>query len=398
MDQERPANRTLFVLLTIAVSIYLLEKLGSAAAALGNVVLLLALAWLLAFTLRPAVEWLHDGIMPSRVVEWTRRRSGARAADLLSRLRLPYGLAVVVVYLLLFAGLFFGGLALVPVVSDQIGQLVVSVQRIDVSGSFDRISQWWESTRQTLIDNYRIDPAAIPLPEDLIRQVGTLVTTFVTGLGQFLVGLLTGTVTFISQVLLILLISIYITIDGRALTSELLGLLPDRFMRNVLLTSATIDRTFGGFIRGTLLQAFVYGAAVTALMLAFDLKFAVVIGVATGVLMLIPYVGGLIGLALPLLAGLLQSSPSTLLIIVLLFGFQIILFNLIMPRIMSESLRMPTLLVFVALIVGGQLLGVWGLLFAVPIAGALYSIGVALLRRAKFEEQHTPDEQASVHG
>jgi len=103
--------------------------------------------------------------------------------------------------------------------------------------------------------------------------------------------------------------------------------------------------------------------------------------------MLIPYAGGLIGLLLPLLAGLLQSSPNTLLLIVLLFAFQIVLFNLIMPRILSQSLRMPTLLVFVALIVGGQLLGVWGLLFAVPVAGALYSIGLALLHRAKYKTE-----------
>jgi predicted PurR-regulated permease PerM len=174
-------------------------------------------------------------------------------------------------------------------------------------------------------------------------------------------------------------------IDGRSLTAQLYHLLPDRFTDEVRLSLSTIDHTFGGFMRGTLLQAFIYGVAVTVLMLVFDLQFAVVVGVACGVLMLVPIVGGVIGLALPLLTGLLQSSPYTLLIVVLLFAFQLILFNLIMPRILSQSLRMPTLLVFVALIVGGQLLGIWGLLFAVPAVGALYSIGVALLHRAKYQ-------------
>lgn len=403
MEQERAPNRTLVFLLTIAVTIYLLEKLGSAAAALGNVILLLALSWLLAFTLRPAVVWLNRGIVPRRLVDWLRRRSGDRPADRLARLRLSYGLSVVVVYTLILAVLFYGVLALVPVVVDQIGQLSRSIQQltsgIDLPGSFQRIVDWLTSVRQTLISDFHIDPAAIPLPEDLIGQVGSIVTGIVTGLGQFLLGLLTGVVAFLSQVLLVLLISAYLMTDGWALTAQLLRLLPDRFVSDARLSLATVDRTFGGFIRGTLLQAFIYGVAVTALMLAFGLQFAVVVGVATGVLMLIPFLGGLIGLALPLLAGLLQSSPNTLLLVVLLFGFQMILFNLIMPRILSQSLRMPTLLVFIALIVGGQLLGVWGLLFAVPAAGALYSIGLALLHRAKYNtDRRTPDEPEQAHG
>ncbi len=396
MELERAPNRTLAVLLTIAVTIYLLERLGSAMAALSNVLLLLALSWLLAFILRPAVEWLHHGVVPGFVVAWVRRRFGDRSADWLARARLPYGLSVGVVYVALLAGLVYGVLALVPIVGDQIAQLSNSIQQIDVTSSFRRIAEWLDNLRQTLVDDFNIDPTQIPLPssDQLIGQLGGIATS----LSQFVLDLLTGVITFLSQVLLVLLISAYIMIDGRALTEQLLRLLPDRFASDARLSLATVDRTFGGFIRGTLLQAFIYGATVTALMVTFGLQFAAVIGVATGILMLVPVVGGLIGLALPLLAGLLQSSPNTLVLVALLFVFQFILFNLIMPRILSQSLRMPTLLVFVSLIAGGQLLGVWGLVFAVPLAGALYSIGLALIRRAKREaDQPKPDwsEQAS---
>jgi predicted PurR-regulated permease PerM len=388
-DQERAPNRTLFVLLTIAVSIYLLEKIGSAAAALGNVLLLLALAWLVAFTLRPAVERLSHAAAPGDLVAWVRRRYGDRPADRLAGFRLSYGLAVMLIYLLLLAVLVFGVLALVPIVTEQVGELSRSIQQatgnLDLPGSFQRIIEWLNSVRETLIRDYNIDPTRIPLPSDLLGQLGIAVGNVAAGLGQFVLDLLTGIATFLSQVLLILLISGYIMIDGRSLTAQLYHLLPDRFTDEVRLSLSTIDHTFGGFMRGTLLQAFIYGVAVTVLMLVFDLQFAVVVGVACGVLMLVPIVGGVIGLALPLLTGLLQSSPYTLLIVVLLFAFQLILFNLIMPRILSQSLRMPTLLVFVALIVGGQLLGIWGLLFAVPAVGALYSIGVALLHRAKYQ-------------
>jgi len=389
MDREGAPNRTLFILLTIAVSIYLLEKLGSAASALGNVILLLALSWLLAFTLRPAVEWLSEGIAPGFVLAWVRRRYGDAQADRLMRLRLPYGLSVGLVYLILLAVLVIGVLALVPIVVDQIAQISRAVTQFtsDLPGSYQRVVDWLDSLRQTLIRDFKIDPAAIPLPtpETLIQQVSGLLT----GVGQFVLDLLTGIINFLSQLLLVLLISGYMMIDGRNLSEQLLRLLPDRYDSDVRLWFTAVDRTFGGFIRGTLLQAFIYGVAVTLLMVAFGLQFAVVIGVASGLLMLIPVLGGLFGLVLPLLAGLLQSSPNTLLLVILLFAFQLILFNLVMPRILSQSLRMPTLLVFVALIVGAQLIGFWGLLFAVPVAGALYSVGLALMRRAKFKEEMT---------
>jgi predicted PurR-regulated permease PerM len=287
----------------------------------------------------------------------------------------------------------------VPIVIEQVGQLSRSIQQLtsDLPGSFQRIVDWLNGVRETLVRNFNIDPAQIglPAPEELIRQAGNLVT----GLGQFVLDLAAGIVTFLSQVLLVLLISAYMLIDGQGLNRQLMRLLPNRFAGDARLWISTIDRTFGGFIRGTLLQSFIYGASVTVVMLIFGLQFALVVGVATGILMVIPIVGGLIGLALPLLAGLLQSSPNTLWLIVLLFVFQFALFNLIMPRILSRSLHMPTLLVFISLIIGGQLLGVWGLVFAVPAAGALYSIGQLLLERAKYRmDNHSPDDSEHALG
>jgi predicted PurR-regulated permease PerM len=398
MEPERGPNRTLIFLLTIAVSIFLLEKVGAVIAALGNVVGLLALSWLLAFTLLPLVNWLSRSVVPRRIVRWVRARVGDGGADGLERLRLPYGLAVAIVCVGLLAALILAVLELVPIVIDQIGQISESLSQFteNLPGSLQRVLDWLNEVRQRLITDFNIDPAAIQLPaaEDIIREAGRIVT----GLGQFVLDLVTGVVSFLAQVLLVLLIAAYMMIDGRSLVQQLMRALPDRLAGDARLWISTIDRTFGGFIRGTLLQAFIYGTVVTLLMLLFRMPYALVVGVATGVLMIIPYLGGVIGLLLPLLAGVLQSSPDTLLLVVLLFAFQLLLFNLIMPRILSQALRMPTLLVFVSLIAGAQLMGVWGLVFGVPLAAALYSIGLALLLRAKHNsEQHAAPDAEPTH-
>lgn len=394
MQQEQSVtlNRSLVFLLTIAVIIFLIEKLGTVLASLGNIVLLLALAWLLTYTLRPVVRWFADGVIPKFVVAWARRRNQDRLADLLERLRLPYGGAVAVVYLLLLTILVFFVLNLIPIVIDQVNQLSTNIEEVgtNLPSSILRIQEWFFGVRETLIRDFNIDPAQIALPENIVGQVGSAVTS----LGQFILDLASGVITFFGQVLIVFLFSALIMIDGSKVSEQLMHLLPDDIGKNLGLPATKIDQAIGGFIQGTLIQALIYGTVVTLLMWIFGLQFALAAGLVTGLLMLIPFFGGLIGLLLPLTIGLLQSSPNTLVLIIILFIFQQILFNIVMPRILSHSLHMPTLLVFISLSVGVQLLGIWGLVFAVPAAAAFYSIAQELLHRAKF---HTSIDSAHPH-
>jgi predicted PurR-regulated permease PerM len=89
----------------------------------------------------------------------------------------------------------------------------------------------------------------------------------------------------------------------------------------------------------------------------------------------------------------LQGSPHTGGLLLLLAAFQVVLFNFIGPRLLSRSLQMPSLLVIVSLLIGTQLIGVWGFFFAVPIAAVLYSASNVLLQRAK-RNQDRQDAQA----
>ena len=94
---------------------------------------------------------------------------------------------------------------------------------------------------------------------------------------------------------------------------------------------------------------------------------------------------------IPLLGGLLQAAVNTWWLIGLLIVFQVVLFNFVMPRLLSKSLRMPSLLVIAALLIGAQLMGIWGFVFAVPVAAALYSIGLVLLEQSKRQQDHLDD-------
>jgi len=76
--------------------------------------------------------------------------------------------------------------------------------------------------------------------------------------------------------------------------------------------------------------------------------------------------------------------------------FQQILLHFVVPRIMSEAIGMPSLLALVSVLIGVRLWGVWGFIFGIPVAGAIYAVGLVMLRRFKTEQDQL--DKAHRHG
>lgn len=381
MDHERAIPGSLTFLLTLAVLLFLIEKIGQAMLSLSTVWLMLAVAWLIAFTLRPFVRWVNHRTAPTPMLDWVRKRWGERWAGRLSHP--SYGFSIFIVYLGLLAAIVIVVLALVPLIVDQIRQLANTIQQgaNNLPNGIQRVTEFVTSAREFLITQLHINPDSIPLPtsQDIVTQFAGVGTNLI----QFGLNLLGGIAATLGQFLLVVFLSVLVMIDGGRLVEQSMRLIPKRYEGITQHTLETIDRAFGGFLRGTLLQGVIYGTGVVVLMTSFRLGSAIAVGAITGVLMLIPILGGPIGLIVPLLVGLLQGSPNTLWLIGALVIFQVVLFNFITPRLLSKSLRMPSLLVIVALLIGAQLIGIWGFVFAVPIAAVIYSIGLVILEQAK---------------
>jgi predicted PurR-regulated permease PerM len=384
VNRSRLLPPALSVLLTIAVIIYLVEKLGSALLAVSGIIVMLGLAWLLALILRPLVNWVHTRTLADELQQPIRRRWGDRWADRLAHPSL--GLSIALVYALLIALIAIVVLALIPVLIEQTRQLSITIQEQanNLPANLQRLSEFITSARTFLIERLNIDPAAIvlPRPEELINQL----TGFGTGLVQGALGLLGGIAATLGQFLLIVFLSVLVMVDGPRLQQQFWQLIPRRYEADVRMLFATINKAFTGFIGGTLLQSLIYSLVVIALMTLFGMTSALAVGAGSGLLMIVPLLGGPLSLILPLVVGLLQGSAQTGWLLVLLAAFQVVLFNVITPRLLSRSLQMPSLLVIVALLVGTQLIGVWGFFFAVPIAAVLYSASLVLLERAKRQQ------------
>lgn len=132
-----------------------------------------------------------------------------------------------------------------------------------------------------------------------------------------------------------------------------------------------IDRIVSGFIRGRIIVCFIVGTLIGIGLYFLNLKFALIIGIVSGIFNFVPYLGPIVGVILALIFAI-GSSWWVLLMIVVLFvlvnQLEAIYLN---PNILGKELGLHPLTVILSMLICGQLLGILGVLVAVPLAAIL---------------------------
>lgn len=356
---ERP-QRALIWLLIIAVSAYLLERLYVIVSLFSATLLLFVLSWLIALALSPLV----DRLTQLAVVPPVGRR----------RWHLPRSLAVTLVYLVLLAVVVFALIALVPIVGPQLASLQATLPTL--VGEIAAWAFWGESELRRV--GWSVDLSQALQPELLAQQATTIGSTVL----QQSVSIVGGIATQLFNLILILILSFYMTMDGPRLFDRVLDLLPAHWREDAVTFFRIVDRTFGDYLRLQVLQGILYGLANAALMLTFGLSYVTLASLLAGVAVLVPIFGPVLALIPPLLIAILQNPDAILPTVVGLLIVQQVLFNIIMPRVMGTSVGLHPLLVFAAILIGGTLAGVWGILLGIPFAGVLAAIAWFVYYRA----------------
>ena len=371
-------TRILVILLSIIAAYYLAEKLLALGRAFVDVIELLALAWLLAFILQPVVRWLSEHPVPPVLIRLARQRLDPQFAQKLEGLRMSYSAAVVTVYLGLLVIIIVLAIFIVPAVLSQFSLLGETLPRyiLQVPKLIDNAQQELDRL------NLGIDLKALCQPSDLTQRAQELGALIV----QNAFSIATSVATAVGSVLLVYVLSFYILLDGRKLADRLGELIPYRYRDEVAFAAQSIDHTFGGFIRGQLLMGVLYGLGAFVAMSIARLGFSLAIASLTAFIMIIPAIGAPIAMVLPGLVALVQGSPATIPLLIAMTAYQQILLRILMPRIMSEMVGMPALLILAAVMVSVRLIGFWGFIFGIPVAGALYTIGLFFLERHRLKQ------------
>ncbi|HWQ11540.1 MAG TPA: AI-2E family transporter [Roseiflexaceae bacterium] len=353
-----------------AAAVFLFERLLVVLGFLAPPLLLFGLAWLIALVLQPAVGWVTGLALPQPVIG----RQGARAGLTAPVWHIPRTLAVLLVYLALFTLLLVLVLALVPAIGPQLTSLTTAMP-----SGVETLAQWIAALQSSLLRlGIRIDLTAILRPAALAEQIAALGSSAI----QQSLGLAGSLATLLFNITLVLILSFYITLDGPRLGERILAIMPPSVREETETFFAIVDRTFGGFLRAQLLNALLYGMATTVVMGIVGLDNVALASILSGLLVLIPLIGGVFALIPPAFIALVEAPARLLPLMVGLLIVQQVLFNVVMPRLVGQIIGLHPLLVFVALLVGGAVAGGWGLLFGIPVAGVIASVSNYLYLRA----------------
>lgn len=229
-------------------------------------------------------------------------------------------------------------------------------------------------------------------PESLITQINQFnvdwkqiikfVSDFLDGRIETLVGTaFSATASVIStftNVILGLIIAVYILAQKErfmyVIKHLLLLVIPQKYHKESLRILNLTNESFANFITGQFLEALIIGTLCTIGLSIFRFPYAVTIGVLTGITALIPIIGAWIGGGIGALLILVDAPEKVLWFVVFIVVLQQLEGQFIYPRVVGNSLKLPGLIVLIAVILGGSFAGVVGILFAVPISAILYTL------------------------
>ena len=171
---------------------------------------------------------------------------------------------------------------------------------------------------------------------------------------------------------IILFLTFFLLNSGRQMKKAFIQIVPNRFFEVALVLIQGLDRQLGDYLRSRLIQTIIISIIAAIGYWILGLRFALLIGIIAGLANLIPYIGPFIG-AIPAIIVVFLGSRfgpgwSLLAVIMLTLVIQIIDNAVITPLIIGKSVELGPVTTIVVVLLGEQLLGLMGLLMAVPIA------------------------------
>lgn len=264
---------------------------------------------------------------------------------------IPSTLAITIVLLSAFIVLALGGILIV----NQLTSLVKDLPNL-------------ETKFNTLVDQ-----VSDSLKSELgmsVREQNQLLKNSLTTLGSYATDLLSATTNIISLIIQIPIYIFLFLIYRDRFQAFFLSLLSGE---DELAWKKDIENVVQGYISGLLLVTIIIAVLNSVGLLILGIDHAIFFGVLSGILTIIPYVGIFIGAALPVVMALLTKDswwyPAGVIII-----FSIVQFlegNFITPRITGSKVSINALAAIIALLVGGKMLGIAGMILAVPVLGII---------------------------
>ncbi|MBI4098302.1 MAG: AI-2E family transporter [Candidatus Levybacteria bacterium] len=318
LKKDLSSLKLLSVLITFAVSIYLLQFVFEFLRNFSDIILILFFGWLVSFILEPFVDIFTN------------------------YLKVPRAVSTVLVFLLSGVLISLTFILFIPDIISQFRAL------------------------EKVIPAF-LGSAPAPLQRGVDSFIGSLnnYTDFIPSITQFLVNLVT-----------VLILSFYLVIDKDNIGRRVFAITPKKYHDEIRFIDRVIDKSFASFVRIQLMWG-VLGGLITWIVLSiFGVNFAASTSLLAGILTAVPVIGPIIGVLPPLLVSVIEKPANEAIIIFLIiFGLQQFIFNVLGPKLIGRAFNLNPVIVILSLLIGIKIAGATGAIFAIPVISIILIIG-----------------------
>lgn len=316
--KESNLLKILVILLIIAVGSYVGGIIWGALSHFADILIILGLSWLLSFIIEPIVEYIEGKTKVTKV--W---------ATLFTYVLIAVLMTVIV---LLF----------IPMVISQIASLA------------ERIPAYYDAA-----------PKFVTRTADSVSEYVNNGINYAPSIVQFFLSLI-----------VILIISFYLTVDKDRINKEMYDLVPEEWHARMRFMQKVINTTFASFLRVQLVFGLLSGIVTFLVLQILGIEFAASTALLAGIFAVIPLVGPLLAIIPPVLVGFLADPAKAIIIFIILFIAQQLIFNVIGPKLLGNAFKIHPAVILISFLIGAKIAGGIGAIFAIPVLG----IAVVIIR------------------
>ncbi len=274
----------------------------------------------------------------------------------------PRGVAVAVVVLALLAILVLAAIILVPLAVSQLVSLAEQMPALIEEG-YGYSREAVENLAERGLLDTTPDEAMAQLQRTGAERVQDLLQTVVTRAFDTLSGTVAGVFTTLSTIL----IAAYLLVDGERFRNGIIRMFPVQYRDDILVLWTDVVHALSRYLSGLLVSLTFQGITSTVVLTLLGVPYAILLGIWTTLGAIVPYIGSYIG-GIPSTIIAFTVSPTVGVLTALTYVvMNFVDGNLIAPRVQGQAIRVPPLMIFLAVIGGGQIAGIWGALMAVPM-------------------------------
>ncbi|MDF2722196.1 MAG: permease [Paenibacillus sp.] len=272
---------------------------------------------------------------------------------LLNGRKVPRTAAVLLIYAVFIASVTVIVMNVTPVLMKQVGELNEHMPELTMraQGLFDGLN-----------DNRM-------LPESVRSGINNAIVKMENGLAAFIAGFVDGigsTINMLMVAFIVPFLAFYMLKDYQLIEKTVLATVPRTHRTNAIKLVIDIDTALGNYIRGQFIVCMLVGLLAFIGYWLIDMPYALLLASIVAIFNIIPYLGPFFGAAPAIIMASTVSLKMVLFVVAINLVVQVLEGNVISPQVVGRTLHLHPLLIIFALLVGGEIAGIVGLILAVP--------------------------------